>query len=87
MLVGPHLSQELKWSPKVGPLTQQFRSARPQAVEIGCASMFYLYCLSLNPTQGAERFPKRRELAFCLWIIHCTADQNANASRLLCARG
>jgi hypothetical protein len=28
-----------------------------------------LYRLSINPTQGAERFPKRREMAFCLWII------------------
>jgi hypothetical protein len=45
--------------------------------------MFYLYALSLNPTQGAERFPKRREFAFCLWIIVCAAHQNANASRLL----
>jgi hypothetical protein len=49
--------------------------------------MFYLYRLSINPTQGAERFPKRREMAFCLWIILCTAHQNANASRLLPVRG
>jgi hypothetical protein len=49
--------------------------------------MFYLYRLSINPTQGAERRPKRREMAFCLWIILCTAHQNANASRLLPVRG
>jgi hypothetical protein len=49
--------------------------------------MFYLYCLSINPTQGAERFPKRLQCSSCQWIILSTAQQNANASRLLPARG
>jgi hypothetical protein len=46
--------------------------------------MFYLYGLSIKPTQGVERFPERRELAICLWIFN--AHEDANASRLLCVR-
>jgi hypothetical protein len=65
-------------------LTQQLRNTRPQAVEIGSGSMFYLYRLSIKPTQGAERLPERRQEVFRFWLVlFMAAYENANASKLL----